>query len=278
MRAADLNLDFDQGLDERVNPSTIMYYAPRRRFAAEGGSIRPVLERLNRGDRRARLVEPVPPAPAEEPIGVVDTAAARARAIAIAVRCAAVAGVGVGLAAVVAFMLHDPQRQDRAQLAAALPAKSVQTVSYKSQERIDEAAPPLAQMHDDPLREAANGVVPGSQAAADAPLPVALISWAMAPPALPPARWGEAEQSARDAVVPQVQPAAPQVEPVAAETVEHPAAKPHHHRVRVHRHRHTAAAAQPVQTAEAPDQQTEAVPKPVDNSLRSVLDKMFRPD
>ncbi|HEX5211251.1 MAG TPA: hypothetical protein VFW22_05910 [Pseudolabrys sp.] len=278
MRAAEL----DQGSDERTNPSTVMYYAPRRRIAADGASIRPVLERLSRGDRRAHLVEAVPPAPAEEPIGVVDTAAARARALAIAVRCAAVTGVGVGLAAVVAFMLHNPQRQDRAPLATTLPAKSVQTVSYKSQERIDKdgASLPAVQTHDEPLREAANGVVPGSREAGDAPLPAAFASWAMAPPALPPARWSEAEQSARDAAVAAVEPAAAQAEPVAPEPAEHPAVKPHRHHARSHRHRH-AAAAQPEQTAEAPEapgEKTEAVPKPVDNSLRSVLDKMFRPD
>src|SRR5689334_2348028 len=121
MRAADVT--------ERDNPSTVLYYAPHRRSAGDGDSLRPLLERLSRGDRRARtLVEEVPLAPYEEPIGVVDTAAARARAIAIAVRCAAVTGVGVGLAAVVAFMLHDPLRSDRAPLASVLPAKSVQTV------------------------------------------------------------------------------------------------------------------------------------------------------
>lgn len=276
MRAADWDSGLDSDLDERANPSTAMYYAPRRRIAAEGASIRPVLERLSRGDRRARLVEAVPLAPAEEPIGVVDSAAARARMLAIAVRCAAVTGVGVALAAVVGFMLHDPLREDRAPLASALPAKSVQTVSYKSQERMqkDPAPLPAAETRDGPLFDAANGVVPGAQAAGDAPLPGALASWAMAPPALPPARWGEAQQSARDAVAPEAQPVAVQVQPEAAEP---PAEKPHRYHARSHRHRH-AAAAQPEQTASAPEEKTEAVPQPVDNSLRSVLDKMFRPD
>src|SRR5215831_12689370 len=273
MRAADL----DQRFDERTNPSTALYYAPRRRAADDTDSIKPLLERLSRGDRRARtLVEEVPLAPYEETINAVDTGAARARArtLAIAVRCAAVAGVGVGLAAVAAFVLHDPPRADRAPLAAALPAKSVQTVSYKSQERMqkDPAPMPVAQTHGGPLLDAANGVVPGAQAAGDAPLPGALASWAIAPPALPPARWGEARQSAHDAVAVQAPPVAPKDEAVAPEAAEHPAEKPHRHHARIHRHRH-AAAAQPEQTAEAPEEKTEAAAKPVDNSLRSVLDK-----
>ena len=45
MRAAGLDLD----LDERNNPSTVVYYAPRRSVATDGSSIGPVLERLSRG-------------------------------------------------------------------------------------------------------------------------------------------------------------------------------------------------------------------------------------
>jgi hypothetical protein len=159
----------------------------------------------------------------------------------------------------------------------------VQTVSYKSQDRLGDnfAALPALQTHGEPLRAAALAVVDPMQATDDGALPTALAAWAMVPPALPPARWSAAEQPARDAVVPAVQPVAPeaqpvapQAQPVAPEAAEHPAVAPREHHARAHRRRH--AAVQPQQPPDTPE--TESVPAPVNNSLRSVLDKMFRPD
>ena len=260
MRAADLN--------ERNNPSAVLYYAPRRRAAADGSTIGPILERLSRGDRRARtLVEEVPLAPLDEPIGAPDVAAVRARALAIAARFVAVTGVGVGAAVALAFALQDPQRSDRAPLAMALLANPVQTVSYKLQARMTDDAARLAPAQSEPLHAAANEIVAGPQEAGDAPLPAALASYAMAPPALPPARWSVPEQISHDIIVPDVAP----------EHADHAAAPAHHHHARIHRHRH-AAAAQPQQADNAPQEKADAAPPPVDNSLSSVLHKMFKPD
>jgi hypothetical protein len=61
----------------------------------------------------------------------------------------------------------------------------------------------------------------------------------------------------------------------AAEHHDAPARPPAH----VRRHPRVAHAARPPpQPADTPEEKTEAPVKPVDNSLRSVLDKMFRPD
>jgi hypothetical protein len=67
--------------------------------------------------------------------------------------------------------------------------------------------------------------------------------------------------------------AAPQAN--AAEHHDAPARPPAH----VRRHPRVAHAARPPpQPADTPEEKTEAPVKPVDNSLRSVLGKMFRPD
>jgi hypothetical protein len=283
MRAAEF--------DERTNPSAVLYYAPRRGAAAAGSSIKPVLERLSRGERRTRpLTEPVPPAPKEEPIGAPGPGAVRMSALEIAARFFAVAGAGIGIAVIVAFSLQEPRREDRAPLAAAPLAKPVQTVTFKSQDRFGGDTAPATTGA--PLRGAAHEVYDEAQAAA-APLPPALASWTALPPARLPAGWSH------DAPMP-VEAAAPMAQADAVEHHDAPAAQANavehreaaaqanaaeHHDAparppaHVRRHPRVAHAARPPpQPADTPEEKTEAPVKPVDNSLRSVLDKMFRPD
>jgi hypothetical protein len=284
MRAAEF--------DERTNPSAVLYHAPRRTAAAEGSSIRPAPERLSRGERRTPpLTEPVPPAPKEEPIGAPGPGAVRMSALGIAARFIAVAGAGIGVAVIVAFSLQEPRREDRAPLAAAPPAKPVQTVTFKSQDRFGGDSAPATTGA--PLREAAHEVYDEAQAAA-APLPPAIASWTALPPAQLPAGWSPDAPMPVEAAAPAVQTDgmehhdAPPVQAAAMEHHEGPAAQAdavEHHDApgrppaHVRRHHRVAHAAQPPpQPADTREEKTEAPVKPVDNSLRSVLDKMFRPD
>ena len=200
------------------------------------------------------------------------------------------AGAGIGIAVIVAFSLQEPRREDRAPLAAAPLAKPVQTVTFKSQDKFGADTAPATTGA--PLRGAAHEVYDEAQAAA-APLPPALASWTALPPARLPAGWSP------DAPMP-VEAAAPMAQADAVEHHDAPAAQANavehreaaaqanaaeHHDAparppaHVRRHPRVAHAARPPpQPADTPEEKTEAPVKPVDNSLRSVLDKMFRPD
>ena len=286
-------------LDDRRNPSSVLYYAPRwrrqQRQAADELSILPILEKLRRAEGARPLVDSVPLIPSDEPIGAPDPAAARNRALLIAARFVAVTGLCVGAAVIAAFSLQEPQREeptpqreDRAPLPAAPLPKPVQTVAFNSPARHGDetasvaAAPPLVgETRSLPLREpvqaAAQEAADGRPAENTAALPASLTSWAAALAPLSAAGWSVAAQNSFD----ETEPAAPinAVEqrqraeasraprrvcaPVSSPMAASPWAAP---------------AAQAKHPAEQTDAQANAAPRPVDNSLRSVLQKMFRPD
>ena len=227
----------------------------------------------------------MPPAPKEEPIGAPGPGAVRMSALAIATRFAAVAGASIGVAVIVAFSLQEPRREDRAPLAAAAPAKPVQTVTFKSQDRF---GGDTALATTGAPRAAAHEVYDEAQAAAG-PLPPALASWAVLPPARLPAGWSPDAPMPVEAAAPAAQADAvahhdvPPAQAVAvehhdapaaqADAVEHhdaPAAQANaaeHHDApvrppaHVRRHHRVAHAAQPQQQpADTPDEKTEAVP------------------
>jgi hypothetical protein len=281
-------------LDDRRNPSSVLYYAPRRRRqqrpAIDESSILPILEKLRRAEGARPLVEPVPLIPSDEPIGAPDPAAARNRVLLIAARFVVVTGLCVGAAVIAAFSLQEPQREeptpqreDRAALPAAPLPTSVQTVAFKSPaQHGDEtasvaAAPPLAgETTGQPLRQSVRAAAQGAVENTPA-LPAPLTSWAAAPAPLSAAGWSVAAQNSFD----KAEPAARFNAPEQAKEPEHPlhsaasARRSHHVR---RRHRVAGAAAQAKQPVEQTDAQANAAPPPVDNSLRSVLQKMFRPD
>ena len=282
-------------LDDRRDPSSVLYYAPRQRrqqrAAAGEPSILPILERLRRAEGVHPFVEPVPLIPGDEPIGAPDAAAARKGALLIAARFAAVTGLCIGAAVIVAFSLQEPQseeprpqREDRAALPAAPLPKPVQTVTFKAQARhgdetaVIAAAPlPAAEARSQPRRESAQNAIDGGQLENTAALPAPLMSWAAAPTALSSAGWSAAGQNSFDKAEPAAQFNALEQAKEPEHPVHHTASSRRSHHAR-RRHRVAAAAAQPKQPAEQTDAQADAAPPPVDNSLRSVLHKIFRPD
>lgn len=287
-------------LDDGRNPSSVLYYAPRwrrqQRPSADESSILPILEKLRRMEGARPLVDSVPLMPSDEPIGVLDAAASRKRALLIAARFVAVTGLCIGAAVIVAFSLQEPQseeqapqREDRGALPATQLPKTVQTVTFKSPARHGDetasvaAAPPVAgETRGQPLRESAQEAIQettdGRQVENTAALPAPLTSWAAAPTPLSAAGWSPAERNSFDKAEP---PPPPVSKLEQAEEPRHPvhhaasARRSHHGR---RRHRVTAAAVQPKQPAEQTDAQASAAPPPVDNSLRSVLHKIFSPD
>ena len=286
-------------MDDRGNPSSVLYYAPRRqrqqRPSADESSILPILEKLRRTEGARPFVDPVPLIPSDEPIGAPDAAAARRRALLIAACFVVVTGLCVGAAVIVAFSLQEPQREeqtpqreDRAALPATQLPKPVQTVTFKSLARHGDetasvvAAPLLAaETRGQPLsesaQEAAQETTDGRQAENTAAWPAPLTSWAATPTPLSAAGWSAVEQNSFD----KTEPAAEFNAMEQAKEPEHPARhaasarRPHHGR---RRHHVAGAAVQPKQPAGQKDAQANAAPPPVDNSLRSVLHKIFRPD
>ena len=270
-------------IDDRGNPSSVLYYAQRRsrqqRPAADEASILPILEKLRRTEGARPLVDSVPLIPSDETIGAPD---ARRKALLIAARFAAVTGLCVGAAVVVAFFLQAPQREepapqreDRAALPAAQLPKPVQTVAFKSPAM-------AAETRGQPLREsaqqAAQEAIDGRQVDNTAALPAPLTSWAAAPTALSAAGWSTAEKNSFD----ETAPAAPISAVERAKEPKHPvrhaaSVRRSHHRW-PHHHATAAAAQQFKQPAGQTDAQANVAPPPADNSLRSVLQKMFRPD
>lgn len=286
-------------LDDRRNPSSVLYYAPRRRRqqrpAADESSILPILEKLRRAEGARPLVEPVPLIPNDEPIGAPDPAAARNRALLIVARFVAVTGLCAGAAVIAAFSLQEPQREeptsqreDRAPLPAAPSPKPVQTVTFNSPARHDDetasvaTAPPLvgetrSLPRREPVQAAAQEAADGRPAESTTALPAPLTSWAVAPAPLSAAGWSVATQNSFG----QAEPAARFNAPEQAKEAEHPvhraaSVRRSHHARR--RHHVAGAPAQAKQPAEQINAQADAALPPVDNSLRSVLQKMFRPD
>jgi hypothetical protein len=151
-------------------------------------------------------------------------------------------------------------------------------VTFKAQDRFGGDAAPATTGA--PLRAAAHEVNDEAQAAG-APLAPTVASWAALPRARLPEGWSPDAPIPAEAGAPVAQAdavahaGAPAAQAKAAQQHDAPARR----RAHVRRHHRAAHAPQPQeQPADTPDEKTEAVPQPVDNSLRSVLDKMFRPD
>lgn len=253
-------------LDDRSNPNTALYYAPRRpRQRPVDFTIRPVLERLQRGERSdVPYIEPEREAPSIAPAFLpIDTAATSF--VSIALRLAAVLGVCGGVAALTVWY-QAPERADRAAPAPSVLPKPVQTISYKSQARMSGAALPRpeAETEGQPLRDGADAVAP-LRNGGDAALPAALSLYAAVPPTLSSGDWKPQAQNAFDEAMPNASAAPPQ------RAYEH-AAGPHHRR-HVSR-RHGTHAAEQTQRAEQPARTATAAP---DTSLRAVLHKIFGP-
>jgi hypothetical protein len=241
----------------------------------------------------------VPLIPSDEPIGAPDPAAARNRALLIAARFVAVTGLCVGAAIIAALSLREPQREepmpqreDRAALPAVPVPKPVQTVAFKSPARHGDetasvaTAPPLAEeTAGQPLRQSVQAAVQeagdGRPAENTTARRAPLTSWAAAAAPLSAAGWSVTAQNSFDEVEPVVRFNAPEQAQDQTKEPEHPvhraaSARRSHHAQRLHRVAGTAARTR--QPAEQADAQANAALPPVDNSLRSVLQKMFRPD
>jgi hypothetical protein len=286
-------------LNERGDPSNVLYYAPRRaRTGKDESTILPVLERLRRGeaaDRTHTLI--VRDAPALDP-SAAPLVLTSFDPFALIGRIAVAAGIAGGLG-LVAVSLYHPKASDRAPTrtvavpeaaASALPHK-VHTVSFQAV-KVAAAAPAVAETSaaavDDP-QPASAGADTADDLAAESvdegslALTAPLKLWAMVPPnqqtaAAPPFADGPA---AADLTEPPSEQDAPEPPPAAPQKA---ADKPHQARHAVHRrhathHRHhrtrgaqTAAASdrKPDETAETQSGWTQPT-DPLSNALRAIF-------
>lgn len=265
------------GLNDHGDPSSLSYYAPRRRgIAADGSSIRPVLARLRRKEGDHPLVESVPLMPDDEPLGPADGADARTRLLLIGARFAAVVALCAGTTTVAYFMQARPQqqtkppREDRAAVPAAAAPKPVQTVSFKSQARLGDASispagPSVsaAETKGQPLRDSAAQVADGREIENSAAVSAPLMPLGAMPAVLVPAGWSPAAAETQ---------AATEVETTGTpakehEPKEHHAAHSRHH----YRHHRVARVSAPPQPAA-----DTASAQPAQPSLTDLLRKIFK--
>lgn len=291
------------GLDDVDDPRGVTAYAPLRHRRPDDSSIRPILERLSRGEGRVpgpRLVrtEPVQELPPADVESVARSAVPTAARLAIAGAVLAV----VGAAAAGHFALSGEDHAAPASAAAApspLP-KPVQTLSIQRSDRAD--AQPAAQLVKDDARmpQAASDVTSTAgalpQAAPAMPLQATapadpsaspLSAWAAVRAASAATGWSQPAQAA-DQPPPQsadaAPPAADQSSNADADTTAHKAAPVHHahhaarhssHHRRAHAARARAAQTEAEQPAAAAE--TEAAPKqPVKKlPLQAAIDRLF---
>jgi hypothetical protein len=258
--------------DTEQDRGTVLQYAPRHlRFPAEQQSIRPILERLRRGEIDAQdEAQPEPP----RVVQTIPLELPRNRIGWQLVTCAVLsAGVSAGLA-VLAIAWLAPAKTEFTRIdAIQLDPKSVHTVSFKQnapaarpsesdlQKSVPESAPPI-QPKDAP---------PPSKAEAhnDQIAPKELLAlWAGIPADLPSAMTGDADAPAP---VSAGGPTAAETEAPPAPSSEHRTAAPNRrahvrHRNRVRR---TATARTTGQAASAAAQTANP------NSLQSSLQSLF---
>lgn len=268
-------------LDGCEDPSSVSYYAPRRRRTATNEpSIRPILAKLRREHGAYPLVESVPLMPSDELIGAFDGAGPRKRALLIAARFVAVTGLCAG-AAVAAYSLQaqpreepEPQREDRAALPATALPRTVQTVSFKSQARIGDAAlsaegAPMstAETSGQPRRDSAEPAADGRRTENTAVLPS--LQTPSVPASLSAAGWSPAAKDAFGEAEPAEKTQAPAKEQKPEERHVAHSRRPHHVR---HRH-HVARASTPPQPAA-----DTAPAQPGQVTLTDLLRKIFKSD
>ena len=267
------------GLNDHQDPSSLSYYAPRRRgIAADGSSIRPVLARLRRKDGDHPLVESVPLMPDDQPLGVADGADARTRLLLTGARFAAVVALCAGTTTIAYFMQARPQKQakppreDRAAVPPAAAPKPVQTVSFKSQARLGDAgispaglSVSAAETKGQPLRDSAAQVVDGQESENSAAAPGPLVPLGVMPAALLPAGWSPAAAKTQ---------AATEVETTEAPAKAHEP-KEHHtaHSRRLHHSRHHRVARVSASPQPAADTASAQQAQP---SLTDLLRKIFK--
>lgn len=288
------------GLDDRQHGGGVLSYAPRRqRHDDDGTTIRPILERLSRGEgrepgprlvRRA-VVHHLPPADVDAS-SVAAMSMGKRFAITIgALATTAVVGIGVfellprseTQAAIAAAAA--PASVPKADLAAALP-KPVHTTTIRKADDAT-AAPITAELSKRPSQQNApqgpiNASVTAAMASADPSLPgdaaaMPLQLWAMASLGAS-SGWPEAAQANGDGALAATRDQSSQPD---ASASLHPAAAAHHRRhvashqqTTHHQRRHAGSHGSQAddQTAENGEQSTQPIKK---LPLQAALDRIF---
>lgn len=294
------------GLDDRKNPGGVLHYAPRRQRPVDDEStIRPVLERLSRGEGRTP-----PPRMARRSGGVaampsVDFEAAAKNSLPIAARLAVAGGLVALMAALGAGIFIWPRTADHTVAATSSAAPSaatalptpVHTVTIRPADKAgDESS--LSMTDKDPARapqtapivsadvgagaEAARAVMPAGPAASADPATSPIKLWSMMPGDTSPTGWTPAGQQAMDQAASADTTSA---SPPQADTPPHKSATTRHvrhalrHERKWHRRRHAAAAPAPA-PAEAQGQQAAQADQPQAQQikklpLQAAIDRIF---
>lgn len=275
------------GLDDRNNPSTVLYYAPRRPRDVDvpaETTIRPVLERLRRnGEGAVPYVESPPKAPHPDEIVLTLEPDTHRKVFAVAGHFAAAAAICAGIGAFAIWLHASGHRAPPATLASqAMPQKSqarltadisnavaAATNRGTQNETIGSASPDMP-----PMPQATNAAVPA-------------LSWPQAPLDMTSAGWMPAAAAQEgDARVAVAEPQDAEVKPVEPKAVEHEqrdesrAAHAHRHHVWHSRHHHAvraaaASAPQPAEQTQAVANASAGVPSPNDHSLNAALRRLF---
>lgn len=281
------------GLDDRKNPGGVLHYAPRRlRAVDDETTIRPVLERLSRGEGRtptARMIRKggvaaMPP---------VDFEAAARNSLPMAARLAVAGGVVALMAALGAGVFIWPRMTGHAAASTTGAAPSaaattlptpVHTVSIRQGD--DARGDSLLTMIDkNPARapkmapivsaDAGAAAAPAQSAAGADPAASPLKLWAMMPADTAPPGWTPAGQQAMDQAAPVDKAAAPKAAPPPHKTatVRHARHVVHHRKW--HRRRRVATAPVQAEAQAEPPAQTDQ-PQPIKKlPLQAAIDRIF---
>jgi hypothetical protein len=288
------------GLDDRKNPGGVLHYAPRRlRAVDDETTIRPVLERLSRGEGRTPAPRMIRKGGGVAAMPPVDFEAAARNPLPIAARLAVAGGLVALMAALGAGIFIWPRTADHAAASTSGAAPSaaattlptpVRTVSIRESDKTGGDSS-LSMLDKDPARapqmaptvSAAVGAgaetVPARSAAAADLAASPLKLWAMLPAETSPSGWTPAGQQAMDQAAPVDKAAVP----AEAAPPPHKTATVQHARHVVHRprkwHRRRRVATAPVQTAtqtEQPAQADQAQPQPIKKlPLQAAIDRIF---
>jgi hypothetical protein len=288
-------------LDDRKNPGGVLHYAPRRLGAVDDEStIRPVLERLSRGEGRTPAPRMIRKSGGVAAMPPVEFETAARNPLPIAARLAVAGGLMALVAALGAGLFIWPRSADHAaattgaapSTATNLPTP-VHTVSIRESDKSGGDSS-LAMIDKDPARAPqmtpatsvdagaaapiAAPVVPAQPVLASDPSATPLKLWAMMP-ADPSSRgWTPAGQQAMDQTSAADTAAAPAPEtapPPHKTATTHNARHVVHRQRKSHRRRHVSAAPAPAQTAE-PAQADQAQPQPIKKlPLQAAIDRIF---
>lgn len=283
------------GLDDRKNPGGVLHYAPRRlRAVDDETTIRPVLERLSRGEGRTPAPRMIRKGAGVAAMPPVDFEAAAKNPLPIAARLAVAGGLVALMAALGAGIFIWPRTADHAAASTSGAAPSaaattlptpVHTVSIRQgdEARGDSS---LTMIDKDPARAPRMAPIVDAGAAAEPAQPAAVADpaasplklWAMMPEDTAPPGWTPAGQQAMDQAAPVDKAAAPKAAPPPHKTatVQHARHVVHRQRKWHRRRRVAAAPVQPAAQAEQPAQTDQAQPQPIKKlPLQAAIDRIF---